>query len=256
LSVQHFIPTARTTQIFEDLFDHRISEQTVINACQQLSKKIQPATEAIKTQLQQSDVVNFDESGVRVNGKLHWIHSASTPYLTHYHVNEKRGQVAIDKAGILPKLKGVACHDHWKPYFNYETEHALCNAHHLRELSYIEKQYKQEFAPEMAALLTSINQEKQAKIADKINQFSQQEIESYESIYDKIVAKGKKVNPKKQRNPKDKKRGATKQTPAYNLLRRLHDYKKEVLAFMYDFRVPFTNNQAEQDVRTIKVSSR
>lgn len=256
LSVQHFIPTARTAQIFEDLFDHKISESIVIKACKQLSTKVQPAIDAIKIQLQQADVVHFDESGIRVDGKLHWIHSASTPYLTHYSVHEKRGQIAIDEIGILPELKGIACHDHWKPYFNYDAEHALCNAHHLRELSYLEKQYKQEFAPEMAKFLTSINQEKQAKIDSESYQFSEQEIKSYEKNYDKIVAKGKKDNPKKQRNPKSKKRGRTKQTPAYNMLRRLHDYKKEVLAFMLDFHVPFTNNQAEQDIRMIKVKQK
>jgi len=256
LSVQHFIPTARTAQIIEDLFSHRISEQTVIKSCQQLSMKIQPAIEAIKTQLQQANIVHFDESGVRVKGKLHWIHSASTAYLTHYHIDEKRGQIAIDKAGILPELKGIACHDHWKPYFKYDVQHALCNAHHLRELSYLEKQYKQEFSPEMKELLTTINQEKQEKIESEVSQFSKQEIKAYENSYDKIVAKGQKINPKKPRKAKSKKRGATKQTPAYNMLRRLHDYKKEVLAFMYDFQVPFTNNQAEQDVRMIKVKQK
>jgi transposase len=256
LSVQHFIPTARTAQVFEDLFDHRISESTVLKACKQLSENIKPATEAIKAQLQQADVVNFDESGVRVKGKLHWIHSASTPNLTHYYIHKNRGQIAMNDAGILPEFKGTACHDHWKSYFNYGAEHSLCNAHHLRELSYLEKQYKQTFAPEMATLLTSINQEKKAKIDNEIEEFSEQEIKTYEKNYDQIVAKGQKANPKKEREAKSKKRGATKQTPAYNMLRRLHDYKKEVLAFMYDFRVPFTNNLAEQDVRMIKVKQK
>jgi transposase len=253
LSTQHFIPTARTSQIFEDLFNHRISESTVMKACQQLSKNIKPATEAIKTQLQQADVVHFDESGVRVKGKLYWIHSASTQYLTHYHIHERRGQKAIDEAGILPKFKGIACHDHWKSYFSYDSRHSLCNAHHLRELKYLEKQLKQTFAPKMADLLTTINQ---AKSESETCKFSEQEIASYEKSYDKIVAEGLAANPKKQPYPNNKKRGATKQTPAYNMLRRLRDYKQEVLAFMYDFQVPFTNNQAEQDVRMIKVKQK
>ena len=89
--------------------------------------------------------------------EVHHVHK------TCHHCEHSLEEVEV---GILPELKGIACHDHWKPYFNYNTEHALCNAHHLRELSYLKKQYKQDFAPEMAELLTSINQEKQAKIAN------------------------------------------------------------------------------------------
>ena len=254
-SVQHFIPTARTSQIFEDLIDHRISEATVIKSCHQLSEKIAPATKAIKEQLQQSDVVHFDESGLRIKGKLHWLHSASTDRLTHYFVHEKRGQVAMDESGILPNFSGTACHDHWKPYFNYDkVKHSLCNAHHLRELTYLEKQYDQVFAPKMAELLTEINQSK--KVCEK-DRFEAKVITTYEKRYDDIVEEGFKANPKKLPDPNQKpKRGRTKQTPAYNLLRRFRDFKAEVLAFMNDFCIPFTNNQAEQDVRMIKVKQK
>ena len=158
----------------------------------------------------------------------------------------------MDESGILPNFTRTACHDHWKPYFNYdESKHALCNAHHLRELSFIEKQYQQDFAPEMAALLIEINEAKHACMAV---QFEENEIQLYEQRYDEIVTKGFASNPEKPPDPEQKpKRGRTKQTPAYNLLKRFRDFKSEVLAFMYDFCVPFTNNQAEQDVRMIKV---
>ncbi len=155
-SVQHFIPTARTAQIVEDLIGHRLSEATVLNACHQLADKVSPVNQRIKEKLTIADVVNFDETGLRVNGKLHWLHSASTDQLTYYLVHPKRGQEAIDKMNILPHLKGVACHDHWKPYFSYDVEHSLCNAHHLRELAFIGKQYQQAFAPKMADLLIEI----------------------------------------------------------------------------------------------------
>lgn len=254
-SVQHFIPLARTSQIFEDLVGHRVSEATVLKACSQLAEKVTPATKAIKTQLQQAAVVHFDESGLRVKGKLHWLHGASTKELTHYTVHQKRGKVAMDEADILPHFVGIACHDHWKSYFRYDqSSHSLCNAHHLRELTFIEKQYNQPFAPKMAALLLEINK---AKKACEVDHFTDTEKAAYTKRYDAIVEEGLEANPEKPPDPAKKtKKGRTKQTPAHNLLKRLRDYKAEVLAFMNDFRVPFTNNQVEQDVRMIKVKQK
>jgi len=172
-----------------------------------------------------------------------------------YIVHPKRGQDAMDEAGILPDFTGTACHDHWKPYFNYgESKHALCNAHHLRELAFLEKQYKQDFAPKMADLLIEVNE---AKKNNEIDHFEKTKINLYEQRYDEIVKEGFVANPEKIPPPDQKsKRGRTKQTPAYNLLRRFRDFKCEVLAFMHDFQVPFTNNQAEQDVRMIKVKQK
>lgn len=190
---------------------HRISEASVLNSCHELAEKIAPATEAIKTQLQQAAVVHFDESGLRVKGKLHWLHGASTDRLTYYTVHPKRGKVAMDEADILPHFIGTACHDHWKPYFNYkQSSHALCNAHHLRELTFIEKQYNQPFAPKMAALLLEINKDKKACEADH---FTNAEKKSYQKRYDDIVQQGFEANPEKPPDPKKKpKRGPTKQT--------------------------------------------
>lgn len=253
-SVQHFIPTARTAQIFEDLVGHRISEASVLNSCHQLADHVTLANQAVKEQLRVADVVHFDESGLRVMGKLHWLHSASTDKLTYYIVHPKRGQEAINEMDILPHLEGVACHDHWKPYFSYGSlKHSLCNAHHLRELAFIEKQYHQAFAPKMADFLIEINKAKKEQL---INHFSSEILTSYASRYDEVVEEGLKANPEKPPDPANPKRGRTKQTPAHNLLKRLRDFKDEVLAFMYDFNVPFTNNQAEQDVRMIKVKQK
>ena len=253
-SVQHFIPTARTTQIIEDLVGHRISEATVLNSCHQLVDKVSPVTQIIKEKLKVEEVVNFDETGLRVNGKLHWLHCASTDKLTDYLVHPRRGQEAIDVMGILPTMKGVACHDHWKPYFSYEVRHSLCNAHHIRELTFIEKQYQQAFAPKMADLLIEINT---AKKQQAVDHFDVETLTAYFSRYDEIVKEGLLFNPEKQRSPDQKsKKGPVKQTPAYNLLKRFRDVKSAVLLFMVDFNVPFTNNQAEQDVRMVKVKQK
>lgn len=254
---QHFIPIERTTQIFEDLVGHRISEATVLSACSELSKQVGPAINAVSAQLKQSTVVNFDESGLRVKGKLHWLHVASTDRLTHYDIHPKRGVEAIDDAGILNGFSGTAVHDHWKPYFKYEDCcHALCNAHHLRELKYIEKQYQQPWATDMSTLLLEIK-----ATVEQMNTMESElppsQLKTFEKRYDDIVKQGFDVNPREPPKVGDtKKRGRTKQTPPINLLRRLKDFKSQVLAFMYNFQVPFDNNQASLYVRMVKVKQK
>jgi transposase len=251
-STQHYLPTARISQVFEDLIGHKISEASVLKSCNERSEKTVPTMQAIRAILLQSPVICFDESGIRVAGKLHWLHNASTNTVTYYIVDPKRGQIAIDKMDILPHDTGTACHDHWKPYFSYDNcKHSLCNAHPLRELDFLEKQHQQSFAPKMADLLIEINK---AKYACEADTFPTAILEDYQQRYNNILTEGFNANPEKPPDPNQKrKRGATKQSPAYNMLRRLNNFKTSVLAFMYDFQVPFTNNQAEQDVRMIKV---
>jgi len=129
---EHFVPVARTAQIFKDLYGHAPSEATILKASQQLNQHIQPARDAVKEMLHQEPVLHADETGLRVEGKLHWLHSASTDKLTDYEVHPKRGKEAMDAAGVLEGYQGKLVHDHWKPYFAYEDcEHIACNAHHL-----------------------------------------------------------------------------------------------------------------------------
>ncbi len=149
-----FVPLERTCEIFEDLFGHRPSESSVFQANIDLAEYVKPANEAVKQQLIDSAVVNFDESGLRIEGKLHWLHVASDDVLTYYEVHRKRGKDAMEEIGILPKFWGTAVHDHWQSYFGYEEcDHSLCNAHHLRELKFIHECYHQEWAKEMTGLL-------------------------------------------------------------------------------------------------------
>jgi transposase len=156
---QHFISVERTSQIFEDLLKHRVCEATALKANEELSERISPSVESVKEQLQKTEILNLDESGIRVKGSLQWLHVSSTEQATHYEIHEKRGREAIDECGILNNFAGKAVHDHWKPYFNYEgCSHALCNAHHLRELQFIVDAYKQEWAKEMSELLLEIKE--------------------------------------------------------------------------------------------------
>ena len=258
LTHQHFMPLERTAQIFEDLLGHRISEAMVLKAGAALDQGVAPSTEAVKEQLKSSQVLHLDESGVRVLGKLHWLHVTSTDRLTHYGIHGKRGQEALEAIGLLADFQGRAVHDHWTPYFQYDCAHALCNAHHLRELHYIEKQYQQPWASSMANLLCSIKKtvEETKASADHLAAL---QIKSFERKYDQLLAEGLAANPDLPPTPPagaPKKRGRPKRSPPLNLLIRLRDFKPQVLAFMVDFRVPFDNNQAERDVRMVKVQQK
>lgn len=157
LSQYQHLPYERTCEALRDLFNCSISQGTLRNILAECYTQLEGAEDAIKRQITSSEVAHFDETGLRTDGKTSWIHSASTESATHYHVHKKRGAEAPISAGILPKSKGTAVHDGWKSYMSFECRHGLCNAHHLRELIFIEEQYRQEWAKQMAELLRKIN---------------------------------------------------------------------------------------------------
>jgi transposase len=255
---QHHIPVERTTEIFDDLVQHRVSEATVLKASEQLDRYIQPSTQAVQGMLREAEVLHVDESGLRVTSKLHWLHVASTNKLTSYEVHAKRGQEAMDDAGILGAFRGTAVHDHWRPYFTYaECAHALCNAHHLRELRFIDKQYQQSWANDMAELLLEIKAAVGATPEPAMS-LSPPELEAFGKRYDEVVQAGFEANPAPMPTSEGevKKRGRPKQPPPVNVLIRLRDFKAQVLAFMSDFRIPFDNNQGERDIRMVKVKQK
>ena len=253
----HFIPLDRTSEIFEDLFGHRLSQASVLQANDLLAQRLTGVEDHIRQILINSDVLHLDESSVSVAGKNHWVHVASTEEITHYGLHPKRGQKATDAIGILPHFTGRALHDHWKPYFGYQTcQHALCNAHHLRELKFINEQYQQEWAADMANLLREIKADVEQTKAHK-DLLSPRKRNAFEKRYDHILQQGFKANPSPKKPPNSqKKRGRPKQSPPKNLLDRLSQYKTEILTFMHDFRVPFDNNQAERDIRMVKVKQK
>jgi transposase len=255
LNNYHFIPLARTEELLRDFYGQAPSEATIIAANQQMVAQTKVSLESIQQQIIAADVGNFDESGLRVAGKLHWLHVASTERLTHYHVDRKRGQIGMRAGGILPKFQGNAVHDHWKPYLNFDQcQHSFCNAHHLRELQFVTEQYQQSWAAEMAQLLREILAEVEATPAPMMS-LPADRLNHYEAQYDQLIAKGLAANPPPEVSP-PKKRGRPKQSAPKNLLDRLSTHKSGVLAFMYDFRIPFDNNLAERDVRMIKVKQK
>ncbi len=255
LNNYHFIPLARTEELLSDFYGQSPSEAVIIAANQQMVAQTKASLESIRQQIITADVANFDESGLRVAGKLHWLHVASTETLTHYHVDRKRGQIGMQAGGILPVFQGNAVHDHWKPYLNFERcQHSFCNAHHLRELEFVSEQYQQSWAAEMAQLLRNIQAEVEATPAPLMS-LPPERLAHYEIKYDRLIAEGLAANPPPEVS-RPIKRGRPKQSAPKNLLDRLLRHKSGVLAFMYDFRIPFDNNLAERDVRMVKVKQK
>lgn len=254
-SQSHLLPYERLQEIFRDIYSLSLSEGTLFNINNTCYEKLSGFEKEVKQQIISSDLTHFDESGIRVEKKLHWLHVASTDKLTHYEIHAKRGTDAMDDIAILPNFRGRAIHDHWKPYFNYTCDHGLCNAHHLRELTYHEEQYSQIWCKKMKVFLLDIKDE-----VDKYKAVGYMELEPvklhyFEQEFDQILGEGLCEIPQLAWEG-IKKRGRKKQHPTKNLWDRLSEYKKEVLAFMYDFKIPFTNNQGEQDIRMIKIKQK
>jgi transposase len=255
LSQYQLLPYERTSELFDDLFGRKLSQASLVNANQACYEILEPVEKEIKQQVIDSAVVNFDETGLKVNGKQEWLHVASTERLTCYAAHPKRGQEAMDDMGILPGFQGTAVHDLWKSYFKYDCRHALCNAHHLRELTGAQERDKQEWPEEVKSLLLEIKEtvEEAKPIA---NQLDPAQLKSFAERYDQIIEKGLAENPVPISQDQTKRRGRKKQSKAKNLLDRLKEHSRETLAFMYDFNAPFDNNQAERDIRMVKTQQK
>jgi len=255
LNNYQLIPLARIRELFGDLYGHAPSEAFVLSANTVLHKAIEPTLNQIEAQLKQAHVVHCDESGMRVEGKLNWLHVLATKHLTSYAVHPKRGQEAMRDIGLIEELQGYAVHDGWASYFLFDNcTHVLCNAHHLRELRFIFEQYQQTWAKRMFELLLDIKHEVAQLFPEQIS-LPPERLQHYQQKYDTLLQQGFEANPP-PKHPPPKKRGRKKQPPPKNLLDRLQKYKAETLAFMFDFRIPFDNNLAERDVRMMKVKQK
>ncbi len=256
LNTYQFIPYGRLQELMADVFSCSLSQGTLANTHQECAEHLGDAYEQIKAHICDSSVSQFDETGISIQGKLSWLHVAGTQDATAYMAHAKRGREAMDQMGILPGFKGTAVHDHWDSYFAYECAHALCNAHHLRELIFVSEQYHQTWAQEMIDCLLDIKTLVDEK-KTMVDRLTAEEIAQFEQRYDRILGKGFLENPSPPPSESlRKKRGRKKQSKPKNLLDRLSEDKAETLAFMYDFNVPFDNNLAERDARMMKVQQK
>jgi transposase len=203
-------------------------------------------------------VLHADETGLRVHKTLHWLHVLATDTLTWMGVHSKRGAEAFEKLALLDQFKGTLVHDGWMPYKALQCQHALCNAHHLRELTYLFEQQGQAWAGDMIELLTHANHTDNVNCAQSTlpnyrSQAYQRQVSDLRDLYEAILDMGQSQNPL---SPATGKRGRLKQSKAANLIARLRHYSDDVWRFMTQADVPFTNNLAEQTVRMPKVKQK
>jgi len=250
------LPYKRTAEMFKNLFNISISQGTLRNIQHRFYQKIQDPLDKIKHEILNSNVVHVDETGFRSEGKRNWLHVASTDLYTFYFSHHRRGKEAMDDAGILPNYKGLIIHDFWKSYYQYdECSHSLCNAHHLRDLQGLIDCYGYQWAIQMKAFLSSSKEVVDRAKEDGLLEFDSNTIESITVIYKDIIDRGiKEVPPPPEKEAGTK--GQQKKGKAWNLLNRFRERPEEILGFIYDFTIPFDNNQAERDIRMTKVKQK
>ena len=224
------------------------------NTIEKCAQRLEEPLKSIKETVKGAKVGYFDETGMRSQGGLKWLHTASTGRLAYLQMKEKRGKEAMDDIGVLNDFKGTAVHDCFSSYWNYECIHALCNAHLLRELTFIEETTGQRWAKEMIELLLEIKNAVEMRRMGEKTFLPKGEMSKYIKRYTKLVEAGLKENPE-QCKPSGR-RGRAKQTKARLLVLRLDERKDEYLRFATDFNCAFDNNQAERDIRMAKVKQK
>lgn len=258
LNVQHCLPVFRSAELLGDLFGHQVSTATIQAMVERTSEACKPSERAIKAQLKVAAVNHADETGIRCNAVLHWVHGVSTPLLTWMQPSTKRGMEGMSASGILEDYHGILVHDCWRPYFSLSCDHALCCAHLLRELlAFAEAKPDETWATEIATFLRATWHETKA-YREQHRQPSPERTHAMEQEYIRLVQNGLRLYPHKSHaSPSQSKpRGRIAQSDQYNLLERLHHWAGAVLLFWYDHRVPFDNNQSERDIRMLKVKQK
>jgi len=254
LSEGQLLPLGRSAQLITQLFALKVSPATVLAWIGEASARLRPNVERIAQALTDVPVAHADESGLRVASRLHWLHTVASDTLTWYGVHAKRGMLAIVAHGILPKRTATLVHDCWRPYWQLDCEHALCNAHLLRELTFLHETIGQSWPKRMIGLLTRARKRCEAARQENRAALSTRQIRRIFTDYQVILGDAHAHNPHAIRQ--NKSRGRVKQTLAFNLLCRMREHAAEVLRFVTDLRVPFTNNLGERAIRMPKVKQK
>ena len=251
LSQYQLLPYNRIQEYFADQLGVPVSEGSIYNFNKQAYEQLAEFETISKEHLVASPCINADETGINIHGKRHWLHGTSNDQWTHFFPHAKRGTEAMNDIGILPRYHGILCHDHWKPYYKYDCTHSLCNAHHIRELTRAWEQDKQAWAHEMKQLLEKMN----IAVNDAGGVLPHIEAEKWKVQYRELLGKAEIECPPPDK-PTEVKRGRIKRSKARNLLERLIDFEEDVLRFMTQTCVPFTNNAAENSIRMTKVQQK
>ncbi len=249
LAVHQYVPFERMVEHMRDVYGAKVSAGTLVAMVKRGGARVLPAIEEIKRQLQRAAVVNVDETGGHVEGKLKWVHGAATDRLTLLAVDDHRGVDGIKALGVLDEMTGIVIHDAWPAYWNVGFEkvggHGLCNAHHLRELLAVTDLDGQRWSERMTNLLLEMLAKRNAAMTAGRTRLEPEQVAAFEDAYRRVIREGWRENPRRA--------SKRQQSKAGNLLRRLDEHCDEVLRFLHDFAVPFTNNEIEGDLRMTKL---
>jgi transposase len=246
------LPEDRLAQLLSDLFGLKMVPATIARMSATCAQRLCGFVDVLRERVAAARVKHMDETGFRIGGRTQWLHICSTALLTFYRVASKRGS-------LLSGVTGIIVHDHWKPYYTMKgVLHALCNAHHLRELKALVEIEKEQWAQKMQRVLrrachaVNLAKERGERLKPPL-------IELFRRSYDQILKEGfafHEAQPPLVRAGEHKRRGRQRRRTGHNLLLRLSTRKEDVLRFLTDPDVPFTNNQAEQDARMMKVKQK
>ena len=247
LNNEYRLPLEKSQSLLSDLYHCSYSQSLVMSANQECYEKLARSENQIKAEILLSETVNFDETGMRVEGKLNWLHVASNRLWTYLFVHQKRGKKALEsEPSIIKDYRNWAVHDCWESYFRFENcRHILCNAHLLRELESLKEQGSN-WGKQMQELIFEMYEasEKGTKILTKRAK--------WEAGYEKICRLAEVEEPP----PEKGKRGKPKNSCGRNLLNRLKKHQAGILEYAFRAEVPFTNNQAERDIRCVKIKQK
>lgn len=246
----------RTHEILSGVFNIPIATGTISNMVKRCADGLSATVDKIKQRMKDSVLGHFDETGTRVDKKLWWVHDASNCEYTYLDISPKRGSSGMEQCGVLTEFKGIAMHDCWASYWNYpDVQHAVCCAHLLRELTgIVENHPEQKWAAAFIDLLMEMKKAKEEAIAAGKESLSCYYLQKFDKEYLELIEMGRQENPLPE--PAEKKRGRKKKGKILALIERLANYKASVCLFVHNFQVPFDNNQAERDIRMIKVKTK
>jgi transposase len=249
LNQYQFLPFERLQELSKDCFGWSISDGVLAMSNQLCYENLEQTETNIKQRIIQSEVMHNDETGIRCEKKTQWIHSSSNQDYTHYSIQKKRGKEGIDAIGILTHFNGISVHDRWASYDDYECNHALCNAHLLRDLKFLAEENDSRWAKKMMDLLVQANRSKKEGLLDK------KTVEAIEKKSRRIIKEGIKEEPPPEETKKAK-RGRKAKSKSLNLLEVFTQRSEQVWKFIYNREVPFDNNLAERDLRMVKLKQK